>query len=138
MSHTLYQTHTQYRRYHDTTAKPPKHAIFVFATNSRGYHNTSTSRTAVEAFGASMYQGHGLSGNSYAIPVWDSDGRPLRYSAYSTHIEQFIDHAKINNDRIFWLTDICGAIGIKLPIILDLFADAPMNCIFPSNWQKTY
>lgn len=137
MTHTINTSRSE-RKYHTTTDKPPKNSVFVFATNSRGYHNTSLAHEAVLKYGAVMYQGHGLSGNSYAIPVWDSSGKPLRYSAYSTHIEQFLEHAAINSDREFWLTDIGAAIGIPKHILIDMFSSAPKNCIFPANWKKSY
>lgn len=139
MTHTIHLTQTRsLRKYHSIDEKPQRGSIFVFASNSRGFHKTLNALEAVEKHGAEMYIGCGASGNSFAIPMWDSNERPLRYSAYSTHVQQFIDYATINNNKVFWVTDVGGAIGIPKNIINDLFSEAPLNCIFPSSWRKTY
>ena len=43
--------------------------IFVFGSNTLGYHTGGASKTARKKFGAVWGQAEGLQGQSYAIPV---------------------------------------------------------------------
>lgn len=85
--------------------------IFVFGSNSLGYHTGGASGTARKKFGAVWGQPEGLQGQSYAIPV--DFGKGVRKdSEVKTAIDRFIDFAKAHNELFFFVTRVgCGIAG---------------------------
>ena len=52
----------------------PTIPIFIFGSNLEGRHRRGAARTALEKWGAKMWKGVGLHGQSYALPTkrtWD-------------------------------------------------------------------
>ena len=77
--------------------------IFVFGSNTLGYHTGGASGTARKKFGAVWGQAEGLQGQSYAIPV-----------DFGASVEKFISFAKENDKLFFFVTRIgCGIGGYR-------------------------
>lgn len=55
--------------------------VFVFGSNEAGIHGAGAAKTALEKFGARMYQGFGHFGQSFAIPTKDKEIRTLPLSS---------------------------------------------------------
>ena len=85
--------------------------IFVFGSNTLGYHTGGASGTARKKFGAIWGQAEGLQGQCYAIPV--DYGKNIRKDKeVKEAIERFIDFAKANPDLFFLVTRVgCGIAG---------------------------
>lgn len=85
--------------------------IFVFGSNSLGYHTGGASRTARKKFGAVWGQAEGMQGQSYAIPV--DFGKGIRKDTdVKDSVEKFIAFAKENENLCFFVTRIgCGMGG---------------------------
>lgn len=98
--------------------------IFVFGSNTLGYHTGGASSTARKKFGAVWGQAEGLQGQSYAIPV--DFGKGIRKDAeVKTSVERFIAFAKDNENLFFFVTRIgCGLGGYKDEEIAQFFKDA--------------
>ncbi len=85
--------------------------IFVFGSNTLGYHTGGASGTARKKFGAVWGQAEGLQGQSYAIPV--DYGRNVRKDVdVQAAVNRFIAFAKENTDLFFFVTRVgCGIAG---------------------------
>lgn len=87
--------------------------IFVFGSNTLGYHTGGASGTARKKFGAVWGQTEGLQGQSYAIPV--DFGKGIRKDTeVKASVEKFIEFAKQNENLFFFVTRIgCGIGGYR-------------------------
>lgn len=87
--------------------------VFVFGSNTLGYHTGGASGTARKKFGAVWGQAEGLQGQSYAIPV--DFGRGIRKDTeVKASVEKFIAFAKENEQLFFFVTRIgCGIGGYR-------------------------
>ncbi|MBE6268014.1 MAG: TIGR02452 family protein [Bacteroidales bacterium] len=94
--------------------------VFVFGTNPEGNHNSAAAKFAVQAFGAQIGVSEGLQGQSYAIPV-----HKHRTEKMHAAIQRFIDFAKRNTDKIFYVLPIgCGKAGMETMTVAMMFKDA--------------
>ena len=98
--------------------------IFVFGSNSLGYHTGGASGTARKKFGAVWGQPEGLQGQSYAIPV--DFGKGVRKDAeVKTAIDRFIAFAKAHHELFFFVTRIgCGIAGYHDEEMAQFFREA--------------
>lgn len=98
--------------------------IFVFGSNTLGYHTGGASGTARKKFGAVWGQAEGLQGQSYAIPV--DFGKGVRKDTdVKTSVERFIDFAKENEKLFFFVTRIgCGIGGYRDEEMAQFFRQA--------------
>ncbi len=87
--------------------------IFVFGSNTLGYHTGGASGTARKKFGAVWGQSEGLQGQSYAIPV--DFGKGIRKDTeVKASVDKFIAFAKENEKLFFFVTRIgCGIGGYR-------------------------
>ena len=84
--------------------------IFVFGSNTLGYHTGGASGTARKKFGAVWGQSEGLQGQSYAIPV--DFGKGVRKDTeVKASVDKFIAFAKENEKLFFFVTRIGCGIG---------------------------
>ena len=98
--------------------------IFVFGSNSLGYHTGGASGTARKKFGAVWGQPEGLQGQSYAIPV--DFGKGVRKDAeVKAAIDRFINFVKSHNELFFFVTRVgCGIAGYHDEEMAQFFKDA--------------
>ena len=112
--------------------------IFVFGSNETGRHGKGAAKTALR-FGARFGVGDGISGNSYAIPTKDSKIRTLGQTKIKKYVQNFIEYAKENTDKVFLVTEIgCGLAGYSPKDIAPLFQSAIdiENVYLPANFWK--
>ncbi len=94
--------------------------VFVFGSNLEGQHIGGAARTALNKFGAVYGQGIGLQGQSYAIPTMQGGVETI-----VPYVDQFIEFAKENKDKFFYVTRIaCGIAGFRDEEIAPLFRQA--------------
>ena len=98
--------------------------IFVFGSNTLGYHTGGASGTARRKFGAVWGQAEGLQGQSYAIPV--DFGKGIRKDTeVKASVEKFINFAKENEELFFFVTRIgCGIGGYRDEEMAQFFKEA--------------
>ena len=98
--------------------------IFVFGSNTLGYHTGGASGTARKKFGAIWGQAEGLQGQSYAIPV--DYGKGIRKDTeVKSSVEKFIAFAKQNEKLFFFVTRIgCGLGGYRDDEMAQFFKNA--------------
>ena len=98
--------------------------VFVFGSNTLGYHAGGASKMARRKFGAIWGQAEGLQGMSYGIPV--DFGRGVRNDIHvKTAVDRFIAFAKEHNELFFFVTRIgCGTGGYRDDEIAQFFKDA--------------
>ena len=98
--------------------------IFVFGSNTLGYHTGGASGTARKRFGAIWGQAEGLQGQSYAIPVdYGKDVR--RDNDVKAAVNRFITFAKEHSDLFFFVTRVgCGTAGYHDAEMAQFFKDA--------------
>ena len=98
--------------------------IFVFGSNTLGYHTGGASGTARKKFGAVWGQAEGLQGQCYAIPV--DYGRNVRKDKeVKEAVERFIAFAKDHPDLFFLVTRVgCGIAGYHDEEIAQFFVGA--------------
>ena len=98
--------------------------IFVFGSNTLGYHTGGASGTARKKFGAVWGQAEGLQGQSYAIPV--DFGKGIRKDTeVKASVEKFIAFARGNERLFFFVTRIgCGIGGYRDEEMAQFFKEA--------------
>ena len=98
--------------------------IFVFGSNTLGYHTGGASGTARKKFGAVWGQAEGLQGQSYAIPV--DFGKGIRKDTeVKASVEKFITFAKENEKLFFFVTRVgCGLGGYRDDEMAQFFKNA--------------
>lgn len=98
--------------------------IFVFGSNTLGYHTGGASGTARKRFGAIWGQAEGLQGQSYAIPV--DFGKGIRKDTeVKASVDKFIAFAKENEKLFFFVTRIgCGIGGYRDEEMAQFFKEA--------------
>lgn len=98
--------------------------IFVFGSNSLGYHTGGASGTARKKFGAIWGQAEGLQGQSYAIPV-DYGKNVRKDKEVKEAVDRFITFAKEHPELFFLVTRVgCGIAGYHDDEMAQFFIDA--------------
>ena len=98
--------------------------VFVFGSNTLGYHTGGASGTARKKFGAVWGQSEGLQGQSYAIPV--DYGKDVRNDVeVKAAINRFIAFAKSHKELFFFVTRVgCGIAGYHDDEMAPFFEEA--------------
>lgn len=98
--------------------------VFVFGSNTLGYHTGGASGTARKKFGAVWGQAEGLQGASYAIPV--DFGKGVRKdNEVKESINRFLAFTKEHPELFFFVTRIgCGLGGYRDDEMAMFFKDA--------------
>lgn len=110
--------------------------VFVFGSNSLGYHTGGASGTARKKFGAVWGQAEGLQGQSYAIPV-DFGKDVRRDTDVKAAVDRFIGFAKEHTDLLFFVTRVgCGIAGYHDNEMAEFFTEAAEldNVILPKSF----
>ena len=98
--------------------------IFVFGSNTLGYHTGGASGTARKKFGAVWGQAEGLQGQSYAIPV-DYGKNVRKDKEVKAAVDRFIAFAKEHTEKFFLVTRVgCGIAGYHDVEMAQFFIDA--------------
>lgn len=113
--------------------------VNVFATDVLGLHQNAEAEKAVNSWGALAGCGEGLSGRSYAIPVYNEEGKVRPISELRRPINTFLQHAKRNPHKTFQVGRLgCGPFGYNDFEIAPYFTTASENVILPSGWRTFY
>ena len=98
--------------------------IFVFGSNTLGYHTGGASGSARKKFGAVWGQAEGLQGQSYAIPV-DYGKEVRKDTEVQAAVERFIAFAKEHSEFFFLVTRVgCGIAGYHDDEMAQFFKEA--------------
>lgn len=118
--------------------------IFVFGSNTGGYHGGGAARFAHKEKGAVWGEGIGHFGQSYAIPTKEGHKDkgvrgPLSLAAIEVHIQYFLLYAKAHPELNFQVTCIgCGLAGFQHSDIAPMFSrnqgDELPNLYFDLQW----
>jgi hypothetical protein len=93
--------------------------IFVFGSNSGGYHGGGAAALAMK-WGAIWGQGVGLQGQTYAIPTMFNTAAEIK-----PQVDEFLTFAKAHPELKFLVTEIgCGIAGFTPDDIAPLFQSA--------------
>lgn len=115
--------------------------VFVFGSNTGGYHGGGAAHAAYKKHGARWGMGFGHYGDSFAIPTKAGDkdkgvGETLPLADINQFVQGFIAYAKSHPELEFQVTRIgCGLAGLKDQDIAPMFKDAPINCLIDSAWS---
>lgn len=119
----------------DATTSADKIPVFVFGSNLAGRHGKGAALWAKQHRGAIYGQGHGIQGNSYAIPTKGYNLETLPLDLIAGFVAEFIDFSRKYWFRDFQLTPIgCGLAGYSREQIEPMFSGAPDNVIWPPEW----
>jgi hypothetical protein len=120
-----------------TIPSSPKEYVFVFGSNTRGFHGKGAALVARNVFGAEYGVGIGITGRSYAIPTKDGSLQTLDINTINKYIHQFIEYTLNHPDIKFWVTGVgCGLAGYQAHQIAPLFKGCSSNCSFPEPWME--
>ena len=115
-----------------------KKEIFCFGSNLSGIHGAGAARHAMLHHGATMFQGIGLQGSSYALPTKGVNISFMPLEEIGRHVDEFIEFAKSRPDLTFRVTRVgCGLAGFKDEQIAPLFRGALElpNVRLPQGWR---
>jgi hypothetical protein len=115
--------------------------IFVFGSNEKGIHGAGAAKVARQKFGAVLHQGFGPQGQSFGIPTCAAPvgdpGWEISLGKIAYYIKAFIVYAELHPELEFQVTQIgCGYVGFFPEHIAPLFAAAPKNCLFDTEWKS--
>lgn len=111
--------------------------IFVFGSNTKGFHGKGAALFARQNRGAIYGQGFGLQGQSYAIPTKDAKLKTLPLDIIESYVKLFIEDASLSLDLQFYVTPIgCGLAGYKPEQIAPFFMDVPKNVELNEYFKK--
>ena len=119
---------------HERITELKPNEIFVFGSNLAGAHSGGAAGFAYKHFGAIMWQGVGLQGQSYAIPTMLGVVETIK-----PYVDGFIRFAKRHPELKFLVTKIgCGIAGFTIDEIAPLFKDAidVENVILPKGFVE--
>lgn len=103
--------------------------IFVFGSNSDGFHGGGAARFAYNNFGAVWGEGHGLHGQTYAIDTMSGTGVMLG------EIAAFLEFARVHPELTFLVTEIgCGIAGYRPEQVAPAFRGASANVALPESF----
>lgn len=120
-----------------TIPYPAKGWVFVFGSNLAGLHKLGAADVAYKLFEATMFNGAGYMGRSYAIPTKDRFIRTLNRRDIQKYINGFIEFTHSHPELNFWVTAVgCGLAKYHDRDIAPLFKGCNTNCSFPINWRK--
>jgi hypothetical protein len=114
--------------------------VFVFGSNELGIHGGGAARVAADKYGAVRGQGFGPQGNSWGIPTCSKPtGQPgfeIALEKVAYYVACFVAYAKHYPNETFQVTKVgCGLAGWTNEQIAPLFANAPDNCQFDTEWK---
>jgi len=111
----------------NTVTQLSENQIFVFGSNSEGFHRRGAARFALDHCGAIIGQGKGLQGQSYAI-VTKKDFRTVKSSTLTeieSEILEFISFAVEHPNLHFLVSKVATDLaGYTIEEIAPLFKDA--------------
>lgn len=111
--------------------------VFVFGSNTLGWHGSGNSFIARLKYGAKMKVAEGPQGCAYGIPVRNEYNDLLPLRDVKRAVDDFIKHARENKDTVFHVTPLGIHLnGFKHDDIAPMFALAPDNCIMPMRWKE--
>lgn len=99
-----------------------KETVFVFGSNTDGYHGKGAALEAKKYWGAIQGQARGRQGNSYAIVTKDLSGKEIDTKDIFYEIQDFYEYTKYHPDVLFIVTGIgMGLAGWKPFVIKQMF-----------------
>lgn len=108
-----------------------KNEIFVFGSNSNGYHGGGAAKTALDKFGAIWGQAEGLQGQSYAINTMSG------LNEMEAQIKRFYQFAYEHRELTFYVTEIgCGIAGYGIEQVAPFFSYWPTNVVIPESFRE--
>lgn len=111
-----------------------KDLIFVFGSNLKGIHGAGAALQARSQYGAELYKGIGLQGQSYAIPTKNEFIITMSLLDIQYYVEDFKKFT-INSGLYFYVTPIgTGLAGYKHEQIAPMFKGVK-NCWLPEVWK---
>lgn len=111
-------------------------AKYVFESNRAGTLEHDAGVIAKEFYGAQTGQGEGATGQAYAIPVRDVNGKALSLNDIKWHVEAFLGYARQNKESFFQVSRLgCGPNLYSDEQMAALFFRAPPNVWLPGKWR---
>ena len=103
--------------------------IFVFGSNSSGFHGGGAAHFAYERFGAVWGQSEGLQGQSYGIDTMSG------LTVFEAQAGRFLEFARAHAEFRFLVTEVgCGIAGYRPEQVAVFFAGAPENDMLPESY----
>ena len=119
----------------DTITSLKQNEVFVFGSNEAGIHGAGAAKLALK-FGAKRFTGHGLCGQTYAIPTKDKKIKTLPLDKIENYIKIFLEEAEQMPELTFLVTKIgCGLAGYKPEQLKKFFVKVPHNVILPKEFK---
>lgn len=114
-----------------------KDEVYVYGSNLAARFVSESQHAALRWYNASVGTSEGLSGDSYAIPVWDRELRPLPMATVAANIVRFLTFAATTPHTEYYIPRFTlGDRDIAEREIAECFAGAPANCHLPGVWQR--
>ncbi len=117
-----------------TPHTPEDPRIFVFGSNRLGIHGAGAAFYASRYLGAVRGVGEGPTGRTYALPTCARPGVPLGLPEVAEHILRFLQYARENPDKRFYVSAVgCGIAGFSEEEIAPWFGYAPEGLVSSMN-----
>lgn len=114
-----------------------KDEVYVYGSNLAARFVSESQHAALRWYNAGLGTREGLSGDAYAIPVWDRELRPLPMATVAANVARFLAFAASTPHTEYYVPRFTlGERDIAERDIAGCFAGAPANCHLPGIWQR--
>lgn len=114
-----------------------KDEVYVYGSNLAARFVSESQHAALRWYNADLGIREGMSGDTYAIPVWDRELRPLPMAAIAANVARFLALAASTPHTEYYVPRFTlGESDIAERDIARCFANAPANCHLPGIWQR--
>jgi hypothetical protein len=115
----------------------PAEPIYVFGSSMQGGHRDGSAATAARFHGAEHGVWRGPSGNAFAIPFRNPDGRLLPLAEIGRHVASLRQYAASKPGLALRVAHFgCGRGEYLDRDLAPLFARMPENCALPALWRR--
>jgi hypothetical protein len=109
---------------------------FCFGSNLDGNHGAGAALYALRHCGAVMGVGEGPTGDAYALPTVGKGLSRMSFTEVKKHVHKFLLFAAQSPYEVQKVTRVgCLRAGFTDAQMAPLFAEAPFNCRFDTEWR---
>jgi len=113
---------------------PLQQVVYVFGSSEIGDHIGESAKHARAKYSAGS-QSIGLTGSSYAIPIFKEKNKQLPFFRIQNYINQFLGHARANPANTFIVSEFLNEQSdYGQEFFYPLFKSKPANVVLPDDW----
>ena len=111
--------------------------VYVFDSMHYAAGDSIAAQHAIQHFGALARVGRGWSGQSFALPMRNTDGQTMPLALIQHYVDDFKIYTLNHPDFVYYIAGVePSLIEHEMYQIAQLFRGISPNVIFPLQWQE--